>query len=77
MISFTGLSLTHLSRVWNHASFSDEMAPVVCATWGIPRWELTYFAVVTEAYRFLFPVRVLEENLFTKNVIQSSKMHHI
>jgi|HubBroStandDraft_6_1064221.scaffolds.fasta_scaffold2872887_2 hypothetical protein len=27
--SLSGLSMTHVSRVWNHASFSEEMEPVV------------------------------------------------
>src|SRR5690242_580215 len=30
MISLKGLSMTHVSRVWKHASFSEEMAVVVC-----------------------------------------------
>src|SRR6516165_5454022 len=31
-----GPSVTHLSRVWNHASFSEEMGPVVCPSRGSP-----------------------------------------
>jgi hypothetical protein len=30
MTSLRGVSMTHLSRVWTHASFSEQIVPVIC-----------------------------------------------
>src|SRR6266404_1366097 len=34
--SLRGVSMTHLSRVWTHASLSEEVAPVICPSRGSP-----------------------------------------
>jgi hypothetical protein len=32
--------MTHLSRVWNHTSFNEQMGPVVCSNRGSPTGSL-------------------------------------
>jgi hypothetical protein len=34
MTSLRGVSMTHLSRVWTHASFSEQIVPVICPSRG-------------------------------------------
>jgi hypothetical protein len=71
MTSLSGLSVTQVRRVWNHASCSEEIGPVVCRR--SPQWELAYFAVVAEAHRFSVQCAYLAEKLFTKDLISSMK----
>ena len=52
MTSLRGLLLTHLSRVWNHASFSEGMASSGLPEPGISTGKLACFAVVTQTHRF-------------------------
>jgi len=77
MTSLTGLSLTHLSRVWSHASFIEEIGPVVCSRAGDPQLGAYLLCRRHGGPSLLFPVRELGREFIHKNVIPSMKKSHL